>query len=163
MCPSVSRSASAHHSQSHRLCLIPHNRKFQEIVFPNKKSAYSFLRSTRCILKVLGEVFEKAIICLRSSWNAPSANSCTLIGPMLPLIRKDLYTAEACWSEMSNCEGQREDSNQEKRKTIQSGFMLLCKNSVYFCSCAGSSYLVSLFLCEVPHTLQLYKHLVMRI
>lgn len=61
-----------------------------QMVFPNKKSAYSFLRSTRCILKVLGEVLEKAIICLRSSLNAPSATICTLIGPMLPLNRNDL-------------------------------------------------------------------------
>ncbi|TNN46264.1 hypothetical protein EYF80_043544 [Liparis tanakae] len=45
---------------------------------------------TRCILKVLGEVFEKAIMRLRSSRKAPSATSCTLIDPMLPLVRKDL-------------------------------------------------------------------------
>lgn len=62
----------------------------QEMVLPKRKSAYSFLRSTRCILKVLGDVFEWAIMRLRSSPNAPSATSCTLIGPMLPLIRKDL-------------------------------------------------------------------------
>lgn len=86
----VVQSVSAHHSQSHTIYLILHNRRFQETVFPSKKSAYSFLRSTLCILKVLGDVFEKAIICLRSSLNAPSATSCTLIGPMLPLMRKDL-------------------------------------------------------------------------
>lgn len=84
-----------HFSQSavttvHKLSLLVHNGRFQEMVFPRRKSAYSFLRSTRCILKVLGEVFEKAIMCLRSSLNAPSATSCTLIGPMLPFIRKDL-------------------------------------------------------------------------
>lgn len=66
------------------------NVKFQEIVFPKRKSTYSFLRSTRCILKVFVEVFENAIICLHSSVNAPSATICTLIGPMLPLMRKDL-------------------------------------------------------------------------
>lgn len=60
------------------------------MVFPKRKSAYSLLRSTRCILKVLGDVLEKAIMRLRSSSNAPSATSCTLIGPMLPLIRNDL-------------------------------------------------------------------------
>lgn len=60
------------------------------MVFPNRKSAYSFLCSTLCILKVLGEVLEKAIMRLRSSLKAPSATSCTLIGPMLPLIRNDL-------------------------------------------------------------------------
>lgn len=86
---------------------LPHipqclSRGFQETVFPRRKSAYSFLRSTRCILKVLGEVLEKAIICSRSSLKAPSATSCTLIGPMLPLERKDLYTAESCWRQMSN-------------------------------------------------------------
>lgn len=64
--------------------------KFQEIVFPKRKSTYTFLRSTRGILKVLVVVFEYAIICLQSSVNAPSATICTLIGPMLPLIRKDL-------------------------------------------------------------------------
>lgn len=63
---------------------------FQERVFPKRKSVYSFLRRTRCILKVFGEVLLKAIICLESSLKAPGATSCTRIGPMLPLIRKDL-------------------------------------------------------------------------
>lgn len=73
-----------------KIFLSLHRWGIQEMVFPKRKSAYSFLRSTRCILKVLGDVFEWAIMRLRSSPNAPSATSCTLIGPMLPLIRKDL-------------------------------------------------------------------------
>ena len=40
----------------------PPPRRTQETVFPNRKRASSFLRSTRCILKVLGEVPEWSIM-----------------------------------------------------------------------------------------------------
>lgn len=41
-----------------KILLSLHSWGIQEMVFPKRKSAYSFLRSTRCILKVLGDVFE---------------------------------------------------------------------------------------------------------
>lgn len=51
----------------------------------------------------------------------------------------------------------------ERGKDKKTDFTIKCKHTVCWWCMPGLSYLVSLFLCEVPHTFQLYKDLVMRI
>lgn len=51
----------------------------------------------------------------------------------------------------------------ERGKDKKTDFTIKCKHAVCWWCLPGLSYLVSLFLCEVPHTFQLYKDLVMRI
>lgn len=121
------------------------NGEFQEIVFPSKKWASSFLCSTLSILKLLGEVLEKAIICFWSSMKEPSATSWTLIGPMLPLIRNDLYTAESCCRQMSSW--QRDDWHGDIYIECKRGVVSLLTRFVSPCIAAplwGSSHLSTL-------------------
>lgn len=75
-----------------QLCIkaFIYNWNVHEKALCSRKSANSLLRITRCILKVLEETLEKAIMRSFSSWKVPSRTRWTLIGPMLPFILKDL-------------------------------------------------------------------------